>query len=389
MAVLRSDIERALDDLISNEEGMRFQSLAVVLAKKRWPDLIACERKKDLGADAIAKAPFAAEGRGKVLACSITAEISQLREEAKKVREHFKHITKLIFATPVAVANEMGEAGAAEIGRKFGYELAIMPREDIITSLMDPSNASLLKNHLGIHVEIEQTLAELVERVRAAAADITAAWFNRLAGNPLLELRALRLEPDGRDSSEILQLSDIRNALDQSRRVVLEAPAGRGKTTTLIHLARRQSGGIPLLIDLPQWTASKIGIFQFIAGLPQFQARSLDATVLAQVSTAEHLSFLLNGWNEVGESDFPHAESALRGLERDFPAVGILVATRTHHIVPPLPGSLRARLLTLRRRERTSYLRNGLADEQTNCAKNSMAIRCWTTSPGHPFSSQK
>ena len=54
MAILRSDIERALDDLISNEEGMKFQGLAVVLAKHRWPDVIACERKKDLGADAIA-----------------------------------------------------------------------------------------------------------------------------------------------------------------------------------------------------------------------------------------------------------------------------------------------------------------------------------------------
>jgi hypothetical protein len=53
MTVLRTDIERALDDLISNEEGMRFQGLAVVLPKQHWPDLVASERKKDLGADAI------------------------------------------------------------------------------------------------------------------------------------------------------------------------------------------------------------------------------------------------------------------------------------------------------------------------------------------------
>jgi hypothetical protein len=57
MTARRTDVQRALDDLISNEEGMKFQGLAVVLAKKRWPDLIACERKKDMGADAIAKNP--------------------------------------------------------------------------------------------------------------------------------------------------------------------------------------------------------------------------------------------------------------------------------------------------------------------------------------------
>jgi len=49
MPVLRTEIERALDELISNEEGMRFQGLAVVLAKRKWPELIATERKKTSG----------------------------------------------------------------------------------------------------------------------------------------------------------------------------------------------------------------------------------------------------------------------------------------------------------------------------------------------------
>jgi hypothetical protein len=56
MAVLRSDIERALNELISNEGGMAFQGLAVVLGKLRWPELIAQERHKDFGLDAYAGA---------------------------------------------------------------------------------------------------------------------------------------------------------------------------------------------------------------------------------------------------------------------------------------------------------------------------------------------
>ena len=60
MALLRVDIERALDEIVSQEEGMRFQGLAVVLGKKRWPELIACERKKDLGLDAYARAGLSA-----------------------------------------------------------------------------------------------------------------------------------------------------------------------------------------------------------------------------------------------------------------------------------------------------------------------------------------
>jgi hypothetical protein len=49
MLVLRTDIERALDGLASQEEGMRFRGLAVVLGKKRWPELIGRQRKKDFG----------------------------------------------------------------------------------------------------------------------------------------------------------------------------------------------------------------------------------------------------------------------------------------------------------------------------------------------------
>lgn len=354
---LGPDIGRALEELVFYEEGMKFQSLAVVLAKKRWPDLIACEPKKDLGADAIAKPAFSAEGDSKVLACSITAELRKVRDDAQKIRAHYKGIDRLIFATPAAVSNETGEAWATEIERDFGYKLAIMSRRDIITSLEDPSNVSLLKNHLAIHVEVEASLAELVEQVRAAARDVNAGWLRRISNRPLIELRALRLESEGQASHEVLQLADICEALGQSRRVVLEGSAGRGKTTTLAQIATAPSPtGVSLLIDLPAWTESNTDILQFIAGMPQFQSRSLDATTLAKVGNVEHLSFLLNGWNEVAESDSRHAEIALRGLDRDFPSSGILVATRTHHVVPPLRGAVRARLLPLTRAERIAYL---------------------------------
>lgn len=359
MAVLRTEIQKALDDLTSNEGGMKFQGLAVVLAKKRWPDLIACERKKDMGADAIAKAPFAAEGVGKVLASSTTATIGKIRGDAEKVKANFKGITKIIFATPSPVSNEVGEQWVEEIKKDFGFDLGIMPREDIITSLMDPENAALLANHLGVHVEVEPALGDLVRQVKEAAAETIAAWSQRIVGKPLLELRALRLHPEGRDSVEVMHLNDFRAGLLQGRRIVLEGPAGRGKTTTLIQLANAHAGaaGTPFLVDLTAWTSTRSGILQFIAGMPQFQRRGLDAATLARVNAVEHFSFLLNGWNEIGEPEFPHAESALRTLERDFPAAGIIVATRTHHIVPPLPGATRARLLTLTRHERASYLR--------------------------------
>jgi hypothetical protein len=359
MMFLRSEIEKALDDLISNEEGMRFQGLAITLAKLKWQELIACERKNDLGLDAYASAYLSPDGTGKGFACSITPTIGKISGDATEARKHFGDITVFIFATPHKVSNPIKIEWAKKIREKFGYELTVMSREEIVTSLMIPSNFPLCQTLLGIEVKIEETVAELVEKVRQATGEVTANWSTRTSGQPLVDLRAVRLDQRGEASAEVLHLGHIQAALAESRRVVLEAPAGRGKTTTLIQLANHHIGkaGTAFLIDLPVWTASRLGILQFIAGMPSFQAHSIDAGGLARAQNGEHFSFLLNGWNEIAESNSTQAVEALRELERTFPAAGIIVATRTHHIVPPLPGALRLRLLTLSRGQRTAYLK--------------------------------
>ena len=119
MNVLRFDIERALDDMISNEEGMRFQGLAVVLAKQRWPEFIACERKKDLGTDAIARASLAPDRSGKALACSLTAKLGKIEIDAAKIKKNFPGITQLIFATPRSVTNTTAEEWTKVIRETF------------------------------------------------------------------------------------------------------------------------------------------------------------------------------------------------------------------------------------------------------------------------------
>ena len=48
---LRS-VENALDELIAEEQAFKFQGLGVVLAKQKWPRLVASERRYDLGLDA-------------------------------------------------------------------------------------------------------------------------------------------------------------------------------------------------------------------------------------------------------------------------------------------------------------------------------------------------
>lgn len=357
MTILRIDIERALDELASQEEGMRFQGLAVVLGKKRWPELIARQRKKDFGLDAYAPASLTLEKIGKGLAASITPTLKKISEDAKTAKENFPDLRTLLFVTSTKVGNADRKRWEDAIQNDHGLELHIIEREEIITLLMMPENASLRASFLHLGSTAEPQVADLIERIRRAAATVVRSWAAKTKGHPLIDLAAVRLDPNGAESADVFSIEQIDQALSQSRRIVLEGSAGRGKTTTLIQIAQRaRAAGTPFIVELPAWTSSRRTILEYIAGMPAFQAEGLTAADLARVQQTEPFLFLLNGWNEIAESNSAQANDALRELERDTPSSGIIVATRTHHLTPPLPGSLRLRLLHVRRVQRADYL---------------------------------
>jgi len=361
MAILRTDIERALDEISSQEEGMRFQGLAVVLGKKRWPELIAHQRKKDLGLDAYAPARLTPEKIGKGLAASITPTLKKLSDDAKTAKENYPDLKAILFVTPAKVGQTKRKQWEEEMQRDHDLELHILEREEIITEMMMPENASLQASFLNLESEPEPQTADLIDKTRRAADVVVRTWARRTKGRPLIGLAAVRLDPSGEESADVLSLAHIDEALSQSRRIILEGSAGCGKTTTLIQIAQRpRTSGTPFVVDLPAWTSSRRGILEYIAAIPAFQAEGLTSGDLARAHLTEPFLFLLNGWNEVAESNSAQANDALRELERDFPSAGIIVATRTHHLTPPLPGALRLRLLRLQRGQVSAYLDNRL-----------------------------
>ena len=357
MAILRTDIEKALTEIVSQEEGMRFQGLAVVLGKKRWPELIARQRKRDSGLDAYAPASLTPEKYGKGLAASITTTLPKVSDDARTAKKNFTDLKSLLFVTPAKVGNSDRNKWEERIRQDHDLELHIIEREEIITLMMMPENASLCASFLRLNVDAEPEIADLIDRTRRAADVVILNWARKTKGHPLINLTAVRLDPDGAKSADILLLEQIDQALSQSGRIILEGPAGRGKTTTLIQLAQcERTVGIPFIVELSAWTMSRRNILEYIAGMPVFQAEHLTVANLARVQQAEPFLLLLNGWNEISESNSAQANNAIRELERDFPSAGIIVATRTHHLIPPLPGASRLRLVSLNRVQRAAYL---------------------------------
>ena len=123
MGVLRTDIERALDEFASQEEGMRFQGLAVVLGKIRWPELIAHERKNDLGLDAYAPSSLTQERIGKGLAASITPTLTKISTDAATAKGNFPDLGMLLFVTSAKVGNVKRKQWKEAIQKDHGIEL--------------------------------------------------------------------------------------------------------------------------------------------------------------------------------------------------------------------------------------------------------------------------
>ena len=246
-----------------------------------------------------------------------------------------------------------------EVERKYGITLIVMSREHVVTALLSPENAVLCANHLYIHLEITPTLEQTLEDTRRAIAEVNASWKAKVEGEPLIELSASRLSSDGGETDDVMELADFEKMLVQGVRMTMEAPAGRGKTTTLTQIAERRAsaGTLAFLIHLPAWAQEAPDILEFIAGMEPFRTRSIEAGQLGQLYRSQPFVFLLNGWNEIAEADLQRATTGLEMLARDYRSAGILVATRVRQVTPPLPGTtVRTKLKLLTRKQRTEYV---------------------------------
>ena len=362
----RTEIERALDEVVS-DEGNRFQTIAVIRAQQKWPRLIACERKWDGGLDAHANGALEPDGKGVGLACSTTATIKKIKSDTAKTKEHYPDVRVLIFATTGKVTEHTKAQWAKEIADEFDLLLQVISREEFIVWLLDPANSDICRDQLGIAPSMTPDLAAAYERAREAAKDVADNWDRivRRSGRPLISLNAVKLNEKG-DPIEAVTTASMNTVLSEGQRIVLEAPAGGGKSTTLVQLARHalDAGGLAFLVDLPDWIRSGKDFLPYVAARPQFASRDVDTTVLSKLRGAQPPIFLLNGWNEVPVAGAEAADAALRELDRSFGAAIVVVATRRHSIVPQLRGSFRLALSPLGRAQRDEYLRLALGDSE-------------------------
>ena len=176
-----------------------------------------------------------------------------------------------------------GKDDALRCARYLDTSIGLIPSAPL-------SAVSLARSHIEGKPEFQTVIA----RAHEAVAEAIDTWAQRprLRGRPLIDLDAEKVEEE-RESHERLTVEDLRASLAQGRRIILEAPAGRGKTTTLVQIAQRTiaEGGLAFLVDLPFWVRTGMEILQFVAQAPAFARRGLDAKALLKLRGTEPFLF--------------------------------------------------------------------------------------------------
>lgn len=186
------------------------------------------------------------------------------------------------------------------------------------------------------------TEGELADRLRAATrADLDV--FRHSARWPSTEI-ALMVKVEGFSDPVTPQvLATMLATLDD---LVLVAPPGMGKTTTVFQIAEALSGTgrSPIVIPLADWSTEGAPLLQSVLKRPAF--REISEECFRSAATKPGVMLLLDGWNELDGPARKRLTAQVRQLQAELPEVSLLISTRRQALDVPVDGA-RVNLLPL------------------------------------------
>src|SRR6266404_590583 len=177
---------------------------------------------------------------------------------------------------------------------------------------------------------------ELGDRLRAAAAaDLDV--FRRTAKWPATTV-ALTLKVD--HVEETLSTRALAKAVTTLDDLILVAPPGMGKTTTLFQIAEgvlETESGSPLVVPLGDWATEGASLLDSILKRPAF-CEVLEVDFRA-VAARPGVVLLLDGWNELDAVARERARVQVAALKAQLPELGFVISTRKQALDVPFVGT--------------------------------------------------
>lgn len=187
------------------------------------------------------------------------------------------------------------------------------------------------------------TESQLSIRLRAAAtADLDV--FRRLGSWPSTAI-ALTLEVDG--LSDPVSASALATALTMLDDLILVAPPGMGKTTTLFQIAEAvlaNGNASPIVVPLGDWSTDSTTLLESVLKRPAF--RGISEEDLRAVANKPGVILLLDGWNELDVAARKRIAVQVPRLQAELPELSFLISTRKQALDVPVDGT-RINLLPL------------------------------------------
>ena len=157
--------------------------------------------------------------------------------------------------------------------------------------------------------------------------------------------------------------------------IVLVAPPGMGKSTTLFQIAEaalEANTGSPIVVPLGSWSANQDTLLGAVLRRPAFHAFS-DRD-FRSVAGRPGVFLLLDGWNELDSSSRRRLAEEMKDLQAELPGLGLVVATREQRRVALIDGRV-VRLRPLSERQQLDIARALRGD-----AGEGMVQKAWQTS---------
>jgi hypothetical protein len=218
--------------------------------------------------------------------------------------------------------------------QKRALHEVLHPRQPALTAEVSRIEALIGAENLAVSTP---ALADVFTRAHAAAkADLDA--YHRLPiwsqGAPELTLRL-----DGDTSVPTFNIGELPLAVEMAPEVTIIAPAGTGKTTTVLQLASHvlaRNAIIPLFFRLGDWSTGSSGLLASARERHAFRAMTKDELDL--LAERGRLLLLLDGWNEIDENGRKRLRVELDRIRGEFPDVRVVVTTRRQMLDVPISG---------------------------------------------------
>jgi hypothetical protein len=184
----------------------------------------------------------------------------------------------------------------------------------------------------------EDVSAVTAKSVEAAKGDLEG--FKREASWPRHAIN-LNLRMNDGKAARAFDISAVAAANRTFNEIVLVAAPGTGKTTTLLQLTEATlSHGdvVAVYVPLGEWSSQANSVLQSVSKRHPFA--SITEQNLRLLAHAGRLVLILDGWNELDAASRKRASAEVRGLQREFTDLSIVVSTRRQALDVPISGPL-------------------------------------------------